>query len=90
MVIYLPQRGEGNEALDAGKTAILKALQATLGAGEAGKQDFNEASPETIADVLTRKDPLSLGPTGAARYQQLARQLTDYRDHAGARRGLEP
>jgi preprotein translocase subunit SecF len=80
VVIYLPQRGQGNEALDAGKAAILNALHATLGSGEAGKQDFNEASPETIADLLTRKDPLSAGAAGASRYQQLAKQLTDYRD----------
>ncbi len=80
VVIYLPQRGQGNEALDAGKGAILNALHATLGSGEAGKQDFNEASADTIAEVLTRKDALSLGAAGAARYQQLAKQLTDYRD----------
>jgi preprotein translocase subunit SecF len=80
VVIYLPQRGQGNEALDAGKAAILNALHATLGSGEAGKQDFNEASPETTANILTRKDPLSAGAAGAARYQQLAKQLTDYRD----------
>ncbi|PYU22395.1 MAG: protein translocase subunit SecF [Acidobacteria bacterium] len=80
VVIYLPQRGQGNEALDAGKGAILNALHATLGAGEASKQDFNEATPDALADVLTRKDPLSAGSSGAARYQQLAKQLTDYRD----------
>jgi len=80
VVIYLPQRGQGNEALDAGKGEILNALHATLGAGEAGKQDFNEASPDMIAELLTRKDPLSAGTAGATRYQQLAKQLTDYRD----------
>jgi len=80
VVIYLPQRGQGNEALDAGKGEILNALHATLGAGEAGKQDFNEASPDAVADLLTRKDPLSAGTAGATRYQQLAKQLTDYRD----------
>ena len=80
VVIYLPQKGEGNEALDAGKASILKALQATLGSGEAGKQDFNEASPDMVAELLTRKDPLSGGAAGATRYQQLAKQLTDYRD----------
>ena len=80
VVIYLPQRGQGNEALDAGKGAILNGLHATLGSGEAGKQDFNETTPDTVADVLTRKDPLSAGPAGAARYQQLARQLTEYRN----------
>jgi preprotein translocase subunit SecF len=80
VVIYLPQQGEGNEALDAGKGAILNALHATLGSGESGKQDFNDSSADTIAEVLTRKDPLSVGAAGASRYQQLARQLTDYRD----------
>src|ERR1051326_5139161 len=80
VVIYLPQRGQGNEALDAGKGEILNALHATLGSAEAGKQDFNEASADTMAEALTRKDPLSLGVPGAARYQQLAKQLADYRD----------
>ena len=80
VVIYLPQRGQGNEALDAGKGEILKALHATLGSGEAGKQDINESSPEAIAEALARKDPLSAGAAGASRYPQLARQLTDYRD----------
>ena len=81
VLIYLPQRGQGTEALDTGKTEILKALQATLGSTvEAGKQDFNAAVPSAIAEVLTRKDTLNLGATGADRYQQLARQLTDYRD----------
>jgi preprotein translocase subunit SecF len=81
VLIYLPQRGQGTEALDAGKSAILNALRATLGSGDPNKQDFNAASADTIAELLTRKDPLSLGAAGAARYQQLARQLTDYRDH---------
>src|ERR1700680_4888601 len=83
VLIYLPERGQGSEALDAGKSAILNALHATLGSGEANKQDINAASPETIADLLIRKDPLSLGAAGAMRYQQLARQLTDYRDRQG-------
>jgi preprotein translocase subunit SecF len=82
VLIYLPQRGEGSEALDTGKTEILKALQTTLGAStEPGKQDFNAADPPALAEVLVRKDPMSLGATGADRYQQIARQLTDFRDH---------
>src|SRR5580704_5993346 len=39
VLINLEEKGEGAEALDAGKTAILNALHATLGAGEPGKQD---------------------------------------------------
>jgi preprotein translocase subunit SecF len=84
VVIYLPQHGEGSEALDTGKTEILNALHATLGAGDASKQDINAASPTAIADVLVRKDPLGLGASAGDRYAQLARQLADYRDR-GAR-----
>jgi preprotein translocase subunit SecF len=83
IVIYLPQHGQGNEALDAGKTEILNALHATLGgsAQPAGEQDFNAAPPSAVADGLVRKDPLGLGAAAGDRYQQIARQLTDYRDH---------
>jgi preprotein translocase subunit SecF len=80
VMIGLEQKGEGAEALDAGKTAILDALHATLGAGEAGKQDFNAAGPSAISDVLTRKDPLNLSATAGDRYTQLGKQIVDYRD----------
>jgi len=80
VLINLEEKGQGAEALDAGKTAILNALHATLGAGEAGKQDFNAAGAETIAEVLTRRDPLALGTTAGDRYNQLGRQLATFRD----------
>jgi preprotein translocase subunit SecF len=86
VLINLEEKGQGSEALDAGKTAILNALHATLGAGEAGKQDFNAAGSDTIAEVLTRKDPLGLGTAAGDRYNQLARQLTAFRDRD--RRGI--
>jgi len=79
-VIYLQQQGEGNQALDAGKAAILSAMRATLGGGEAGKQDFNAASQAAVAETLIRRDPLALGPSSTDRYQELARQLVAYRD----------
>ena len=80
VLIGLEEKGQGAEALDAGKTAILNALHATLGSGEAGKQDFNAAGLQAIADALTRKDPLGLGTTAGDRYNQLARQLVTSRD----------
>jgi preprotein translocase subunit SecF len=80
VLINLEEKGQGAEALDQGKTAILNALHATLGAGENGKRDFNAAGPEAVADALTRKDPLALGTAAGDRYNQLARQLTAYRD----------
>jgi preprotein translocase subunit SecF len=80
VLINLEEKGQGAEAIDAGKTAILNALHATLGAGEAGKQDFNAAGSDIIAEALTRKDPLALGTTAGDRYTQLGRQLAQFRD----------
>src|SRR5271165_512259 len=80
VLINLEEKGQGAEALDAGKTAILNALHATLGAGEAGKQDFNAAGADVIAESLTRKDPLALGTAAGDRYVQLGKQLTTFRD----------
>jgi preprotein translocase subunit SecF len=80
VVIYLPQEGTGNQALDTGKAEIDKALNATLGGAQAGKQDFNAATESSLSDVLTRRDPLALGVTGGDRYKALARQLVSYRD----------
>src|SRR5882757_11512939 len=50
VLINLEEKGQGSEALDAGKSAILNALHATLGSGEAGKQDFNAAGPAAVSD----------------------------------------
>ena len=86
VLINLEEKGQGSEALDAGKAAILDALHATLGAGEAGKQDFNAVGADTIAEALTRKDPLGLGAAAGDRYNQLARQLATFRDRD--RRGI--
>jgi len=86
VLINLEEKGQGAEALDAGKTAILNALHATLGAGEAGKQDFNAAGADAIADSLTRKDPLGLGTAAGDRYVQLGKQLANFRDRD--RRGI--
>jgi len=80
VVIGLEQRGQGSEALDVGKAAILRALHTTFGAGDATKQDFNAATPAALAEFLSRRDPLALGPTAGDRYTQLARRLADYRD----------
>jgi preprotein translocase subunit SecF len=60
---------------------VLNALQATMGTGQLGKSDFNAVGPDELADYLTRKDPLNYGVTASTRYAQLAKQLTDYRDH---------
>jgi preprotein translocase subunit SecF len=74
--------GEGEEALDVGRTAVENALHATFGGGAPGKDDINTVGPQELGDYLVRKDPLNLGAADATnRYAQLAKQLTDYRDH---------
>jgi preprotein translocase subunit SecF len=80
VLIYLQGRGQDQQTLDVGKTEILNALHATLGAGESDKQDFNAAAPANVQDVLVRKDPLGLGAGAGDRYGQLAKQIIDYRD----------
>jgi preprotein translocase subunit SecF len=85
VVIGLEQKGTGDESLDAGKQAILDVLHKTFGTDSSGKQDFNSITPSALAEYLTQKDPLALGPTSADRYTQLAQKLTAARDsdHGG-------
>ena len=80
VVIGLEQHGQGEQALDAGKVAILKVLHTTFGSGDPSKQDLNAVTPSSLAEFLARRDPLALGPTAGDRYTQLARRITDYRD----------
>ncbi len=80
VVIGLEQQGEGEQALDAGKTAILDALRKTFPPADAGKQDFNSATAATLAEFLSRRDPLALGPTAGERYTDIARRLIVFRD----------
>ena len=86
VVIGIEKKGEGDEALDASKQAILDVLHKTFGtANTAGKRDFNSITPSSLADYLTQKDPLSLSTNAGDRYNQLAQRLTDARDkqHGG-------
>ncbi len=80
IVIGLEEKGQGEEALVAGKGQILKALNATYGAADSSKPDFNAAAPAAIAQLLTQRDPLKAGTSASERYAQVARKLTDYRD----------
>jgi len=86
VVIGIEKKGEGDEALDASKQAILDVLHKTFGtASTAGKLDFNSISPSSLAAYLTQKDPLSLSTNAGDRYNQIAQRLTDARDkqHGG-------
>lgn len=78
--IALPVKGEGAQALDEGKTAIVSALSKSFPAGPAGKADFNSATLADVTDYLTRKDPMALGTAAGDRYNQAAQQLINFRD----------
>ena len=86
VVIGIEKTGQGDEALDTGKQAILDVLHKTFGTvNAAGKQDFNSITASELAIYLTQKDPLGLGTNAGERYNQLAQRLTDARDkeHSG-------
>jgi preprotein translocase subunit SecF len=85
VIVSLPEKETSEQSLDRGRAAIIAALEKYFGAAEQGKLDLNNSSPSQISDYLLNKDPLHLGTDAAARYAQVARQITDFRDknHSG-------
>ncbi len=79
VLIDLSQRETTEQALDAGKNNIVKALQTNT---PAGKEDLNNASSLKIKNVLLDKDPMRLGTDADARYTAQAKAIVDFRDKA--------
>ncbi len=80
VLIFVEQKGQGDQALDTSKSQVLTALNATYGPKDPGKPDFNAATPSSLADLLTTHDPLNLSVNAGDRYQQLAKKILSYRD----------
>ena len=80
VLIFVEQKGQGDQALDASKALVLTALNATYGVAAGGKPDFNAATESTLAAFLTQRDPLGLSAAAGDRYQQLAKRILQYRD----------
>jgi preprotein translocase subunit SecF len=80
VLIFVEQTGQGDQALDEGKAKVLTALNATYGVSNSTKPDFNSATPTSLANFLSQRDPLGLSITAGDKYQQLARNLLAYRD----------
>jgi preprotein translocase subunit SecF len=80
VLIFVAQSGTTDEALDSSLRQVLSALNATYNVGNSTKPDFNSATPSTLGAYLTQKDPLNLSASAGDRYQQLSRQILDYRD----------
>ena len=76
LLISLDIKETSEQALDAGKNTIIKALETS---GDPAN-DLNNASVQTIAEFLTNADPLHAGLDSEQRYQALAQQIVSIRD----------
>ena len=83
VLIFVEGKGQDDIDLEAGRVKVLSALNASYGVSGSNKPDFNNATPSSLAAVLTEKDPLLLSVNAGDRYQQLAKKLLDYRDKNG-------
>ena len=87
VIVSLPQRDTAEGALDAGRSAIVAALEANYANGgataiHAGKLDLDNASREDLAALLSHTDPLHLTGTSTidVQYMQIATSILNYRD----------
>jgi len=78
------QTTTSSNALDTGRQAIVAGLSNLYGKGPQGLTDFNNASPQTVADHLTAEDPLGVGvkglETATKTYRDLADAVVNYRN----------
>src|SRR5580692_7930783 len=88
VLIFVEQKGKGDEASEGSKDQVLAALNAMYGSKDPGKPDFNASTttPSSLSEFLAAKDPLALASNAGDRYDQLARRLLVYRD--GPKNGL--
>jgi preprotein translocase subunit SecF len=92
MIISLDlQTTTSKNALDTGKQAVIAGLSNLYGKGPEGKTDFNNSSPQTVADHLLAADPLGAAPKGletaTKTYHDLADAIVTFRN-APPRGGL--
>jgi preprotein translocase subunit SecF len=80
VLIFVEQKGQGEEAQDTSKAQVLAALNAAYGSKDPSKPDFNATTPSSLAELLSARDPLSLSVNAGDRYQQLAKKILAYRD----------
>lgn len=77
VLIQLEEKQTSEQALDAGKNVIIKALESN---NEPGKADLNNVGSTTIHDYLMKADPLHEVVDPNTKYQQIAQQVVDFRD----------
>ena len=77
-LIDLDVQETSEQALDKGKTQIIKALESNA---PAGKQDLNNSSSLAVKNYLMDKDPMHLGSDAEQKYTAQAQAIVNYRDH---------
>jgi preprotein translocase subunit SecF len=85
IIVSLPQRDTKETSLDAGRTAIVRALQqnySATAAANSGKLDLDNATRESLTAFLMQTDPLHLNNPAVeqVRYPEIAATIADYRD----------
>jgi len=80
VLIFVEQKGQGDEALDTARAQVITALNSIYGVKDSSKPDFNAATPSSLATILNANDPLHLSTNAGDRYQQLAKKVLAYRD----------
>src|SRR5712672_1977829 len=82
VLIFVEQKGQGDEALDTARAQVIAALNSIYGVKDPNKPDFNSATASSLARVLNANDPLHLSTNAGDRYTQLAKKILAYRDDA--------
>jgi preprotein translocase subunit SecF len=82
VLIFVEQKGQGDEALDTARAQVITALNSIYGVKDSARADFNAATPSSLAVILNSNDPLHLSTNAGDRYQQLAKKILAYRDDA--------
>ncbi len=77
VLIDLGLRETSEQALDQGKTKIIRALEASA---PAGKTDLNNASSLAVKNYVMDKDPMHLGTDADQKYTAQAQAIVDFRD----------
>jgi preprotein translocase subunit SecF len=80
VLIFVEQKGQGDEALDTARAQVITALHSIYGVKDSSKPDFNAATPSSLATILNANDPLHLSTNAGDRYQQLAKKVLAFRD----------
>ena len=80
VLIFVEQKGQGDEAEDTARAQVITALNSIYGVKDSSRPDFNAATPSSLAALLNANDPLHLSINVGDRYQQLAKKILAYRD----------